>query len=97
MTLPHNHLVNLPAYTQSGTRLGYVASFEVDELEQRIKRYIIKTHYGLVGLFDKKLIVNVQQVVSLSRERLVVEDAILQQPSAESADLPVKSTQPANH
>ncbi|MFA6198181.1 MAG: PRC-barrel domain-containing protein [Patescibacteria group bacterium] len=97
MTLLNKNLLNLPVYTQSGLRLGYVTSFEIDELEQRIKRYSIKTHYGIAGLFDRQLIVSAEQVVRLSREKLVVEDTVLKQTSTNTADLPIKSTQPAGH
>jgi len=95
MTLQHKNLLNLPAFTQNGTRLGYVVSFEIDELDQRIKHYNIKTHVGLAGLFDKQLIISSRQVVSLSREKLVVDDAVLKQPSAIQAELSAKSTQSA--
>jgi sporulation protein YlmC with PRC-barrel domain len=96
MTLHHKNLLNLPVYTQNGTRLGYVVSFEIDELDQRIIGYNIKTHVGLVGLFDKQLIVGPQQVIRLSREKLVVEDAIMKQPVANQADLPIKNPQSAH-
>lgn len=97
MTLLNKNLLSLPVYTQSGLRLGYVTSFEIDELEQRIKRYSIKTHYGIAGLFDRQLIISAEQVVRLSREKLVVDDAVIKQASANTSDLPVKSTQPAEH
>jgi sporulation protein YlmC with PRC-barrel domain len=97
MTIQNKNLLNLPVFTLGGTRLGYVTSFEIDELDQRIKQYIIKTHHGLAGLFDKQLVVSVRQVVSLSHEKLVVEDAILKQTTTNQTELSAKSTFPANH
>jgi sporulation protein YlmC with PRC-barrel domain len=97
MTIQHKNLLNLPVITQGGTHLGYVTSFEIDELDQRIKQYIIKTHHGLAGLFDKQLIISVHQVVSLSHDKMVVEDAIRKQSTTNQTELSAKSTIPADH
>ncbi len=73
-------LSNLPVYTQSGEHLGKVASFDFDVDMHIIEHYYIKT--GLIkGLGNEQLVVHQSQVISVSKEKMVVEDNIVKERS----------------
>ncbi|MDP3965037.1 MAG: PRC-barrel domain-containing protein [bacterium] len=86
MTVNSKQLGNLPVETESGTRIGYIHHFEIDELEQRVAHYVVKPHPGIAGVFDKDFVVAVSQVVSLTKEKLVVDDLFV----SESVELETK-------
>lgn len=82
MQISSDDLINLPAYTQSGQYLGRISSFEVDIDNSTITRYHVKT--GLIkGLWHEQLIIHQTQVISISTEKMVVEDNIKKQPKTE--------------
>lgn len=77
MVLSNKNLIGLPVLTKSGLLLGKVKSFEVDGDTQTILNYNIKSK-SLVGkLLSEKvdeLIINRNQVISVSEEKMVVQD-----------------------
>ncbi len=79
MSLNNKKIINLPVFTQANIRLGYVSGFEIDELEQKIKHYHIKTHQGIAGLFEQELLISCKQVISLDKEKMIVEDAVIKE------------------
>jgi sporulation protein YlmC with PRC-barrel domain len=89
MILKKNDLINLPVYTRSNQHLGRVADFEVDPQTQQIVRYEVKSG-GIIGdLLSKELLVSREQVVSISPEKMVVEDTAV--PYAEQKKEAAKS------
>jgi len=84
MTLENQDLINLPVYTKSGQNLGRVDHFEIDQSSHTILRYYIKS--GLLkGLWQEQLIVHRSQVISINKEKMIVEDnvkAVLEQAKA---------------
>lgn len=78
MLLNFFHLKNLPVFTQSGHKLGQVSDFEIDTEAQSILRYIV-TRGKLVGRFQPPLLIHRQQVISVSSEKMIVEDAVIKQ------------------
>jgi len=73
MIIPSNQLINLPVYTQSGQHLGRVDAFEIDIDNHQITKYHIRT--GLIsGLWHQELIIDTSQVISISAEKMIVED-----------------------
>lgn len=92
MTLSSKQLHNLPVYTRSGAHLGFVVGFDLDELEQKITQYRVKTRQGITGLFESELLISTQQVISLSTEKMIVDDLAQKQSVAEAAKLSVKGT-----
>ncbi len=86
MQISSDDLVNLPVYTQSGQRLGRVTSFEIDIDSYTISRYYVKT--GLIqGLWHQQLIIHQSQVISISAEKMVVEDNVKKQPETKLEEI----------
>ncbi|MBI3115614.1 MAG: PRC-barrel domain-containing protein [Candidatus Kerfeldbacteria bacterium] len=76
MRITLNQLHNLPVETQSGEHLGRVVDVELDADRHEVVSYYVKTKSLLPGLFEQLLIVDRRQVVSITPEKLVVEDAV---------------------
>ncbi len=68
---------NLPVYTKSGQHLGRVVDVEVEARGSQVVYYHIAPTVPLVGkLWHKKLLVSPRQIVSLSADKMVVEDNV---------------------
>jgi len=75
MVLENQDLINLPVQTKSGESLGRVNHFEIDQ-SQQIVRYFVKS--GLIqGLWKDQLIIHRHQVISIDKEKMVVEDNVM--------------------
>ena len=75
MKMLSEELINLPVYTQSGEHLGKVVSFDFDIDMQTIEQYHVKT--GLIrDLWHEQLVIHHSQVISISAEKMVVEDTV---------------------
>jgi len=82
MKISSSDLINLPVYTNSGQYLGKVDSFEIDIDINTITHYHVST--GLIkGLWHQKLVIAQSQVISTSKEKMVVEDGVDRQPISE--------------
>lgn len=68
-------LKGLSVFSQSGLRLGQVVDLEIDSDTQSILRYLVQRG-RLVGRFQEPLLIHRSQVISISSERMVVEDAV---------------------
>lgn len=74
MIVSDKQLFNLPVETQSGDPLGHIIGMEIESDGQRIWRYhVVK---GAL-VFKKEYLIAPSQVVSISKERMVVEDATI--------------------
>ncbi len=67
-------LINLPVYTQSGHYLGRVVDLEIDSETGRVVKYFVKSQSFIKNLFQGCLIISESQVLSISKEKMVVED-----------------------
>ena len=94
MKISSNNLINLPVYTQAGDHLGQVDSFEINIDTRQIENYHVKTG-SIKGLWHEQLVINHSQVVSISDEKMVVEDSTKKQPAAGSGLGGVKLASPA--
>ncbi|OGY44534.1 MAG: hypothetical protein A2729_01750 [Candidatus Buchananbacteria bacterium RIFCSPHIGHO2_01_FULL_39_14] len=82
MLISSSDLINLPVYTSNGRHLGRIASFDLNIDGQTIENYYVKT--GLIkGLWHEQLMINHRQVISISKEKMVVEDMVLKESEAE--------------
>lgn len=97
MSLSHKELIQLPVYTKSETYLGTVDGFELDEISQRITRYVIKTKHGITGIFKQHLLISRDQVISLNREKMVVDDLVAKELAVERGQVSNKAPLPAGH
>ena len=68
-------IIDLPVYTESGNYLGQVVDIEIDQETGQVKNYFIKSHNFLKNLFQGYLIIRAKQVISISKEKVVVRDA----------------------
>ena len=68
-------IISLPVYTESGNYLGQVIDLEIDPETGQVKNYFIKSHNFLKNLFKGYLIVEARQVLSVSKEKVIVKDA----------------------
>jgi hypothetical protein len=83
MPLSSNDLLNLPVFTVSGRHLGRITSFDIEGENDimMITRFYVRT--GLIkGLWHEQLIIHKNQVVSVSHEKMVVEDGTPTEPVA---------------
>lgn len=72
-------LINLPVETKSGHKIGRLADFEVDDINQKITTYFVKSHNPIKGLFKDELIISNSQVISLDKEKMIVDDNAISQ------------------
>lgn len=75
MRLTLHELHNLPVVTRSGQPLGRIVDVDFDADQQRIQTYYVCSRTLIPGLFEQKLLIDRRQVINLTRERLIVEDA----------------------
>lgn len=76
MRLRGDALRNLPAETASGQRLGRVVGFEFDPDTHLIMTYLVRPSVLTRPLTRGELTINRSQVISITRERMVVEDSV---------------------
>ncbi len=75
MIMKARQLRNLPVETRSGQHLGRLVDVELDVETQTIVTFIVRPGRLAQQLTRSELRIHRSQVVSLSPERLVVEDA----------------------
>lgn len=89
MLLVFSHLKNLPVFTRSGIKLGQIADIEIDLDSQSIIRYVVRRGIVSRGI----LLIHRGQVISITNEKMTVEDAVVQ--AGESARVKEAVVQPA--
>lgn len=87
--LSSHTLLGLPVETRSGTSLGRVAAFTLDEASQSILSYEVKRG----RILGDHLLVHRGQVLSLTGEKMVVEDAAVRED--ERGAVRVRGAEPA--
>ncbi len=66
---------NLSVYTKSGRYLGKVLDIEIDPISQLVLRYQVGGQWSRVtGLWKGRLLINREQVVSITSTAMIVED-----------------------
>ena len=79
MKISSNDLIGLPVFTESGEDLGKVDFFDFDIDASIITHYHIST--GLIkGLWHQKLVIAKSQVISISKDKMIVENNINKEP-----------------
>ncbi|PIS42817.1 MAG: hypothetical protein COT24_01655 [Candidatus Kerfeldbacteria bacterium CG08_land_8_20_14_0_20_40_16] len=79
MKISNKKIIHLPVFTKSGKELGKVAGFEIDVDAQTITRYYVKSSNLIAELFAKELIIAAAQVISITEEKMTVEDLDLKE------------------
>ncbi|MDA2922057.1 PRC-barrel domain-containing protein [Patescibacteria group bacterium AH-259-L07] len=81
-------LLNLDVYTQNGQYLGKIIDLEIDADTGHIITYIVKSSNVVKNLFQEKLLINSSKVISISNEKMMVEDASI--PAGEAMPSPAQ-------
>lgn len=89
MSLNSHTLLGLPVETRSGAPLGRVSGFTLDEASQSILSYEVKRG----RILGDHLLVHRGQVLSLTEEKMVTEDAVVKEEARDT--MRVKGAQPA--
>jgi sporulation protein YlmC with PRC-barrel domain len=69
-------LLKLPVHTKSGTHLGRVSGFEFEIETQAILRYRVRPKGLAARMLKGPLLVAREQVLSITKERMTVEDDV---------------------
>ncbi|HEX9664799.1 MAG TPA: hypothetical protein VGA49_03155, partial [Patescibacteria group bacterium] len=70
-------ILGLLVKTRSGFYLGRVADFDVDTVSHEVIRYYVRRPGLIKGAFQKKLLIDKKQVISIIKEAMLVEDAVV--------------------
>lgn len=76
MILKKQEIINLPVYTQSGQHLGKVVDFEIASQTHTIEKYVIRNNTIVGSILQKDLLISPSQVISISKNKMVVEDTL---------------------
>lgn len=76
MLIKSKDLLKLPVETKSGKLLGAVCGMEIDIDTHQIKKYYVKPSGLVKGLIGDVLIIDFSQVLSVTKERMIVEDGV---------------------
>jgi len=87
MIINKSKLIGLSVFTQMGEPLGKVGGFEIDTDTHKIERYHIKSRDLIKELFGHELIVSASQVISISEEKMIVEDGVIKDKQVKKARL----------
>ena len=78
---------NLLVYTKSGRYLGRVVDVEVEAASQQVVFYHVATAMSLNNLWRRRLLISPKQIVSFSRQALIVEDGAVSDRLVSPSDL----------
>ncbi|MBI5621783.1 PRC-barrel domain-containing protein [Candidatus Falkowbacteria bacterium] len=74
MLIHAKKLLGLPVYTQSGQHLGAVTDMEIDIDDHTVMNYHVGSSNPIHHLLNNTLIINRRQVISITAEKMVVDD-----------------------
>lgn len=72
--LNSTQIIGLPVYTQSGMFLGKVIKVETAPDSQTVQKYIVHSANPLKNLISGRLVIDASQVISVTAEKIIVED-----------------------
>jgi len=84
MVIPWENLNNLPVETRSGEGVGRVIGCDVETETSYVKNYRVKNRGIIKGLLANELVVSRDQVISISKEKMVIEDGAITEPAVEA-------------
>jgi uncharacterized protein YrrD len=74
-----------PVMTESGTRLGKITGYDVDEVTGRIERYHVATGGFLGRLTHSQLSFSQEAVRAFGRDAIIVPDEVGREPGAKGS------------
>lgn len=78
MRLSKTQLLHLPVETRSGQPLGKIVDLVIEAETQTVVQYHVKSQAFVPGLFEQKLLIGRDEVVSLTDQKMVVEDGAVE-------------------
>ncbi|NCF75487.1 MAG: hypothetical protein GWO87_03315 [Xanthomonadaceae bacterium] len=72
-------IIGLPVETKSGEQLGKVFDLELEVESQTVLKYYVKDRNILKEMFNRELIIHRNQVLSISKEKMIVKDGFVQE------------------
>jgi sporulation protein YlmC with PRC-barrel domain len=80
MLMDLDEIIDIIVQTEQGQELGRVDGAILDIESHAIHQYIVKPS-GITHLFDKhELLISVEQVISISKEKMIVYDSVEPEP-----------------
>ncbi len=83
-------LMHLPVLTESGSKLGKVYDINIDIDNHCIKSYLVRASF-----ISQSYLIKPVQIVSISREQIIVEDSLIVEKLPEKKEKEKPSTFPA--
>ncbi len=84
MILTTKDLINLPVETKSGRLIGRVSDFEIETDSGLVTKFYVRQGNLIGGLLGRDLlIIGRNQVLSISKEKMVVEDGLIKEKNEE--------------
>jgi len=75
MLINFHNLLHIPVYTQSGNKLGKVFDLNIDIESHYVRSYVIKS-----GMLTQKVyLIKPDQIIEITKEKMVVEDAVIKE------------------
>ena len=68
-------LRGIPVFTKSGDKLGKIAGIVVDAARHEVREYAVSKSRLLSALLPDDLLIRPAQVIELTAERMIVDDA----------------------
>lgn len=81
MTLTAKNIIGLRVETRSGDELGVVKNFSVTQGDLKILSFEVKPSGGIKKLVEKSLDISASAVISISKEKIIVEDLATREPA----------------
>lgn len=75
----YSKLINIPVYTVKNNFLGKVCDFEIDIDTYTIIKIHVKSNNIIQGLFKDVLIISQMQIIKITTEKIIVDDAVIKQ------------------
>jgi len=89
MIIKHKNLIGLPVETKKGQEIGSVVGFELETDSHEIIRYQIKKSGLLTGIMNKHLLVHKNQILKITPEKMIVEEALVKEEETAESTAPV--------
>ncbi|MFA6272480.1 MAG: PRC-barrel domain-containing protein [Patescibacteria group bacterium] len=76
MKISSKKLLHLSVFTNSGEELGKISELIINVDTHEVEQYIIRSSNLIEEFFSKELLINKSQVISISKEKMIVEDSV---------------------
>lgn len=80
----YKKLLKLPVEDVLGNKIGTISGFDIDVDSQRVIVYYVNAH-AVVRIVSQELTIHSDQVVSISNEKMVVDDMSIKEGNKKTA------------